>query len=60
MLSLTAAFSFGGGSLAGFSGPLLYQRFGIAGPSYASALGMALVVPLGILFLRDKTDSSKS
>lgn len=60
MLSLTAAFSFGGGSLAGFSGPLLYQRFGIAGPSYASALGMALVIPLGLLFLRDRTDSSKS
>ena len=60
MLSLNAAFSFTGGSLAGFTGPWLYEQFGIAGPSYASALGMALVIPLGLLFLRDRIPSSKS
>lgn len=58
MLSLTGAFSFGGGSLAGFSGPWLYQEMGILGPCLASTLGMALVIPLGILFVRDAGENS--
>ncbi len=53
MLSLTGAFSFGGGSLAGFTGPWLYERMGILGPCVTSTVGMALVVLLGLLFLRD-------
>ncbi len=53
LLSLTSAFIFTGGSLAGFTGPWLYQQVGIVGPCVAAAVGMALVALLNVLFLRE-------
>lgn len=53
MLSLVNAVSLTGGSLAGFTGPWLYRRMGIAGPSWMGLSGMVLACLLNVLFLRE-------
>lgn len=53
MMSLVGAAAFASTSLSGFTAPWLYQRMGIAGPSFMAALVMALSVLINLLFMRE-------
>lgn len=53
MMSMTAAANFGGSSLAGFTGPSLFLRHGVAGPSLLAVVGMIVCTSLNVVFMRE-------